>query len=115
MNGNGRNDARLLNGSNGDETMIELGEYPNNGRQNGQNFEAYIDGPYGEASSQIEQAEHAVLICAGVGVTPFASILQSIWHQHKEARLEPTTTMKDNAKQRLKKVFLRYRSLYNLV
>ena len=38
----------------------------------------YIDGPYGTPSTHIFQAEHAVLIGAGIGVTPFASILQSI-------------------------------------
>jgi len=38
----------------------------------------YIDGPYGTPSTRIFQAEHAVLIGAGIGVTPFASILQSI-------------------------------------
>jgi len=38
----------------------------------------YIDGPYGTPSTHIFQAEHAVLIGAGIGVTPFSSILQSI-------------------------------------
>ena len=41
-----------------------------------------IDGPYGAPSSHIFHAEHAVLIAAGIGVTPFASILQSIMHRY---------------------------------
>ena len=38
----------------------------------------YIDGPFGAPTSQIFRAQHAVLIGTGIGVTPFASILQSI-------------------------------------
>lgn len=41
-----------------------------------------MDGPYGTPSSRIFQASHAVLIAAGIGVTPFASILQSIMYRH---------------------------------
>jgi len=41
-------------------------------------WQVYIDGPYGTPSTHIFQAEHAVLIGAGIGVTPFASILQSV-------------------------------------
>ena len=37
-----------------------------------------VDGPFGSPSSNIYRAEHAVLIGTGIGVTPFASILQSI-------------------------------------
>ncbi|KAG1714343.1 NADPH oxidase 5 [Nymphon striatum] len=47
----------------------------------------YIMGPYGSPSSQIFRAEHAVLIATGIGVTPFASILQSIMHRYREARV----------------------------
>ena len=39
-------------------------------------LEVYIDGPFGSPSSNIYRAEHAVLIGTGIGVTPFASILQ---------------------------------------
>lgn len=49
------------------------------------NITIFIDGPYGSPSSQIFRAEHAVLIATGIGVTPFASILQSIV-QHYEKR-----------------------------
>ena len=43
----------------------------------------YVDGPYGTPSGRIFNAEHAVLICAGIGVTPFAAILQSIMYRHR--------------------------------
>ncbi|XP_072019827.1 LOW QUALITY PROTEIN: NADPH oxidase 5-like [Amphiura filiformis] len=49
---------------------------------------AYIDGPYGTPTRQIFQAEHAVLIGAGIGVTPFAPILQSIMHRYNAYRQE---------------------------
>jgi NADPH oxidase 5 len=37
-----------------------------------------VDGPFGTPSVHIFEARHAVLIGAGIGVTPFASILESI-------------------------------------
>lgn len=42
----------------------------------------YIDGPFGAPTSQIFHAQHAILIGTGIGVTPFASILQSIMHRY---------------------------------
>lgn len=44
----------------------------------------FLDGPYGAPSSNIFESEHAVLIATGIGVTPFASILQSIMYRHIE-------------------------------
>ena len=38
----------------------------------------YIDGPFGSPSSHIFLAQHVVLVCTGIGVTPYASIMQSI-------------------------------------
>ncbi len=38
---------------------------------------AYIDGPYGSPSGHIFDTRFAVLIGAGIGVTPFASVLES--------------------------------------
>jgi predicted ferric reductase/Ca2+-binding EF-hand superfamily protein len=37
-----------------------------------------LQGPYGSPSARLFASRHAVLIGAGIGVTPFASILQSI-------------------------------------
>ncbi|PIK47916.1 putative NADPH oxidase 5 [Apostichopus japonicus] len=50
-------------------------------------IEIIIDGPYGAPSQHIYEAEHAVLIAGGIGVTPFASILQSIHQRYKEYKL----------------------------
>lgn len=41
----------------------------------------YIDGPFGSASEDVFKFETAVLVGAGIGVTPFASILKSIWYR----------------------------------
>ncbi|MGC4093851.1 MAG: NADPH oxidase family protein [Polyangiaceae bacterium] len=38
----------------------------------------HIDGPYGAPSAHVFSTRHAVLIGAGIGVTPFASVLESI-------------------------------------
>ncbi|XP_065179152.1 cytochrome b-245 heavy chain-like [Sycon ciliatum] len=40
-----------------------------------------IDGPFGTASEDIFRFRVGVCIGAGIGVTPFASILKSIWYQ----------------------------------
>ncbi|KAF1808475.1 hypothetical protein P152DRAFT_477263 [Eremomyces bilateralis CBS 781.70] len=41
----------------------------------------YIDGPFGSASEDVFKFEVAILVGAGIGVTPFASILKSIWYK----------------------------------
>ena len=46
----------------------------------------YIDGPFGSPSSNIYRAEHAVLVGTGIGVTPFASILQSIMQRYLQIK-----------------------------
>lgn len=46
----------------------------------------HLDGPYGSPSSHIFHTEHAILIGAGIGVTPFASILQSITYKYSKAK-----------------------------
>ncbi|XP_028035380.1 NADPH oxidase 5 [Bombyx mandarina] len=52
----------------------------------GKPLEIYLDGPYGAASSHILRVEHAVLVAAGIGVTPFAALLQELAHRHQAAR-----------------------------
>lgn len=49
-------------------------------------LEIYIDGPFGSPSSNIYRAEHAVLVATGIGVTPYASILQSIMHRYWQVK-----------------------------
>ncbi|KAI9676836.1 MAG: hypothetical protein M1817_006675 [Caeruleum heppii] len=41
----------------------------------------FLDGPFGSASEDVFKYEVAVLVGAGIGVTPFASILKSIWYR----------------------------------
>uniref|UniRef100_A0A3P8QTX9 NADPH oxidase, EF-hand calcium binding domain 5 n=1 Tax=Astatotilapia calliptera TaxID=8154 RepID=A0A3P8QTX9_ASTCA len=48
------------------------------------NIKCYVDGPYGTPTRQIFASEHAVLIGAGIGITPFASILQSIMYRMRK-------------------------------
>ncbi len=39
-----------------------------------------VDGPYGASSQEVFDYETVVLVGGGIGVTPFASILKSIWY-----------------------------------
>ncbi|KAI1826561.1 ferric reductase NAD binding domain-containing protein [Xylaria intraflava] len=41
----------------------------------------YVDGPFGSASEDVFKYEVSILCGAGIGVTPFASILKSIWYR----------------------------------
>ncbi|GCB77943.1 hypothetical protein scyTo_0016768 [Scyliorhinus torazame] len=41
-----------------------------------------VDGPFGTASEDVFLYETAVLVGAGIGVTPFASILKSVWYKY---------------------------------
>ncbi|NXF50040.1 NOX5 oxidase, partial [Oceanites oceanicus] len=56
------------------------------GSQLSANAECYIDGPYGTPTRRIFTSEHAVLIGAGIGITPFASILQSIMYRYRRRK-----------------------------
>ena len=47
-----------------------------------------IDGPFGAPTSKIFRANHAVLVGTGIGVTPFAPVLQSFMHRYWEKREE---------------------------
>lgn len=40
-----------------------------------------VDAPYGAATEDVFKYEHLILIGAGIGVTPFASILKTIGHR----------------------------------
>lgn len=59
----------------------------------------YIDGPFGSASEDVFKFETAVLVGAGIGVTPFASILKSIWYRMSAGHTD------DVAPTRLRKVY----------
>ncbi|XP_034291384.1 NADPH oxidase 5 isoform X2 [Pantherophis guttatus] len=65
------------------------------------NIKCYIDGPYGTSTRRIFSSEHAVLIAAGIGITPFASILQSIMFRHrmrKQASCSHSNSLDENMK-----------------
>lgn len=46
-----------------------------------------IDGPFGAPAEDVFNCEVAVLIGAGIGVTPFASILKHIWYRQQKGSL----------------------------
>ena len=46
-----------------------------------------MDGPFGSPTTSIFATDHAVLVGAGIGVTPFASILQSIMNRYIASRI----------------------------
>ncbi|XP_076159140.1 NADPH oxidase 2 [Alosa pseudoharengus] len=41
-----------------------------------------VDGPFGTASEDVFRYDVVMLVGAGIGVTPFASILKSVWYKH---------------------------------
>jgi NADPH oxidase len=45
--------------------------------------EILVEGPYGSPAEDIFGNEVAVLIGAGIGVTPWASVLKSLWHMRE--------------------------------
>jgi predicted ferric reductase/Ca2+-binding EF-hand superfamily protein len=55
-------------------------------RGHGEPLEAYVDGPYGSPSAHIFESRFAVFIGAGIGVTPFASVLESLVQKETNGR-----------------------------
>uniref|UniRef100_A0AAQ5YZ97 NADPH oxidase 2 n=1 Tax=Amphiprion ocellaris TaxID=80972 RepID=A0AAQ5YZ97_AMPOC len=50
-----------------------------------------IDGPFGTASEDVFRYEVVMLVGAGIGVTPFASILKSVWYKRIQNNQEVFT------------------------
>jgi predicted ferric reductase/Ca2+-binding EF-hand superfamily protein len=50
----------------------------------------HVDGPFGSPSAHIFQSKYAVLIGAGIGVTPFASVLESVVLRGNGASASPS-------------------------
>ena len=55
---------------------------------------AYVDGPYGSPSAAIFRSRHVVLVGAGIGVTPFASVLESLVLRSTGASTSPSALEK---------------------
>ncbi|GJE89247.1 NADPH oxidase family protein [Phanerochaete sordida] len=54
-----------------------------------------VDGPFGSASEDFLNYETVLLVGAGIGVTPFASILKSIWYRMNSfSSAKPTRLLK---------------------
>ncbi|RXN26804.1 cytochrome b-245 heavy chain-like protein [Labeo rohita] len=53
--------------------------------EGGQGPKMAVDGPFGTASEDVFDYEVSMLVGAGIGVTPFASILKSIWYKFKDS------------------------------
>ncbi|XP_067313446.1 NADPH oxidase 1 [Pseudorasbora parva] len=64
------------------ETLIKMVE---NLPEGGQGPKMGVDGPFGTASEDVFDYEVSMLVGAGIGVTPFASILKSIWYKFKDS------------------------------
>ncbi|GAA6014238.1 hypothetical protein JCM8202_005203 [Rhodotorula sphaerocarpa] len=46
-----------------------------------------VDGPYGAPTQDVFKADVAILVAAGIGITPFASVLKNIWYMQQQNRL----------------------------
>ncbi|ROL47082.1 Cytochrome b-245 heavy chain [Anabarilius grahami] len=53
--------------------------------EGGQGPKMGVDGPFGTASEDVFDYEVSMLVGCGIGVTPFASILKSIWYKFKDS------------------------------
>lgn len=60
-----------------------------------------VDGPFGSASEDYHKFEVVMLCAAGIGVTPFASILKSIWYRLNDK----SGVASGRKKTRLRKVY----------
>lgn len=75
-----------------------------------QQLQVYVDGPYGTCTRRIFEADHVVMIAGGIGITPFASVLQSIMYRFDRISLNcpncshSWTENRPKATMKLKKV-----------
>lgn len=49
-----------------------------------------VDGPFGAALTNVFHYPVSVCIAAGIGVTPFAAVLKSLWYRCREPQPPPT-------------------------
>ncbi|KAJ3047721.1 hypothetical protein HK097_011279 [Rhizophlyctis rosea] len=50
-------------------------------KKRGKGFRLKVDGPFGAPAEDFDKFENAVLVCAGIGITPAASLLKSVWYR----------------------------------
>lgn len=66
-----------------------LHNYSRSSDKRTKSLKVYIDGPYGTPTSNVYRSRVAILVAAGIGVTPFASVLQSLLlRDHGKDKLE---------------------------
>lgn len=51
-----------------------------------------VDGPFGTASEDVFSYDVAICVGSGIGVTPFASLLKSVWYKNLNNELTPKLT-----------------------
>jgi len=81
-------------------------------------FSLRVDGPYGSAAEEVSDFKHIMLVGAGIGVTPFASIIRNLV---LKSQAQKSTNKRNNKKQsmvvhfywlcRSKEEFLSFRDL----
>ncbi|GAO51065.1 hypothetical protein SAICODRAFT_65528 [Saitoella complicata NRRL Y-17804] len=67
-----------------DEKTLGISDGVEMALQNGRALpKIMVDGPFGAPAEDVETKEIAVLVGAGIGVTPWASVLKNIWHNRR--------------------------------
>jgi NADPH oxidase len=66
------------------EIAEKLGAETNEFQQSWELPNMYVDGPFGTASEDVFEHSVALLVGAGIGVTPFASVLKSVYYRLSE-------------------------------
>lgn len=82
----------------------------------------FIDGPYGSVSENYDQFEVAICIGAGIGQTPFSSILKSMWysltHPYMALKLKKVIFIqisRETQVQKRKKMIIYIHYMYHLL
>ena len=76
-NKNGKNDNKKKKKNNTSVAPFNVREWENEAHE-GNSFSLRVDGPYGSAAEEVSDFKHIMLVGAGIGVTPFASIIRNL-------------------------------------
>ncbi|KAF8319758.1 NADPH oxidase [Clavulina sp. PMI_390] len=71
----------------GSQSQLSLSANPNQPQLGAGLPVVRMDGPYGAPSQDVFHSDLAILVGAGIGVTPFASILKHIWYRQRAGTL----------------------------